>query len=110
MSKIGNWEFFGDIFFKGDHNIYTQITTTNMFLLNEIKHNVHIQRHGSYTEVNKNNEMLEIDILKNSSQNIFGTLKGDFWGFGCPNDTQMPYWLRLCVHSISGNGFFWVMS
>ena len=39
--------------------------------------------------------MLEIDILRNSSQNILGVLKGDFWGFECPNDTQMPFWRRL---------------
>ena len=34
------------------------------------------------------NYMLEIDILRNSSQKILGVLKGDFWGFACPNDAQ----------------------
>ena len=41
--------------------------------------------------------MVDIDISRNSSQNILGVLKGDFWGFGCPNDAQMPCWLRLCM-------------
>ena len=39
--------------------------------------------------------MLEIDVLRNSLQNILDVLKGDFWGFGCPN-AQMPCWLRIC--------------
>ena len=28
----------------------------------------------------------------------FGVLKGGFRGFGYPNDTQMPCWLRPCIH------------
>ena len=24
-----------------------------------------------------------------------GVLRDDFWGFGCPNDTQKPLWLGL---------------
>ena len=28
--------------------------------------------------------MLEIDILRNSSQNFLGILRGAFLGFGCP--------------------------
>ena len=28
--------------------------------------------------------MLEIDILRNSSQNVLGVLRGTFYGFGCP--------------------------
>ena len=39
--------------------------------------------------------MLEIDILQNSSSFLGGLLKGDFWGFGCPNNTKMPCWLKL---------------
>ena len=41
--------------------------------------------------------MLEIDIFRNLYfQKFLGVLRGDFKGVsGCPNDTQMPYWLRL---------------
>ena len=49
-----------------------------MHLLNEIKHYVDIPWHGSNIEVINFNEMLEIDILRNSSQDILGVLKGDF--------------------------------
>ena len=35
-------------------------------------------------EMNKFNYMLETDILRNSSQNILGVLRGAFLGFGCP--------------------------
>ena len=36
-------------------------------------------------EMKKFNHMLEIDILRNSSQNVLGILRGAFKGFGCPN-------------------------
>ena len=35
-------------------------------------------------ELIKFNYMLEIDILRNSSQNILGALRGAFLVFGCP--------------------------
>ena len=44
--------------------------------------------------------MLEIDISINSSQNLLGIRRGDFWGSGCPNDTQTPYRLRLRCHHL----------
>ena len=34
--------------------------------------------------------MLESDILWNNSKQLLGVLRGDFWGFWCPNDTQTP--------------------
>ena len=34
--------------------------------------------------------MLEIGILRNSSEKILGVPQGGFKGFGCPNDTQSP--------------------
>ena len=34
--------------------------------------------------------MLEIDILRNSSQNIVGVLKGDFWGLGVQKTPRRP--------------------
>ena len=42
--------------------------------------------------------MLEIDIFQNCSQKYLGVLWGDSWWFGCPNDADMPYRLRLSVH------------
>ena len=35
-------------------------------------------------KMKKNNIMLEIDILKKSSQIYLGVLMGSFEGFGCP--------------------------
>ena len=57
----------------------------------EIKHKILTKYHENFNEVNKFNFMLEIDISRIS---IYKILKNDFLGFGCPNDTQMPYWLR----------------
>ena len=68
MSKIGNY----------NKLLYTQITNISKYLLNELKHNVHVKCHGNYTEMKEFNHMLEIDILKNSSQKTLGVLKGDF--------------------------------
>ena len=47
-----------------------------------------------YDNEKKFNHMLEIDILRNSSQNFLGVLWGVFQGFGCQIETQMPCWLR----------------
>ena len=47
-------------------------------------------------EMIKFNYMVEIDILRNSSPEKVGVLRGAFEGFGCPKDTQMPCWLRPC--------------
>ena len=41
--------------------------------------------------------MFENDILETYSQKSLGVFGGDFWGFGCPKDTQTPCWLRLCL-------------
>ena len=38
--------------------------------------------------------MLEIDILRNSSQKTLGVLRGAFKGFGA----ETPWLLRLCLH------------
>ena len=35
----------------------------------------------------KFNYMIENDILQNYSPKNIGDLKGNFWGFRCPNDT-----------------------
>ena len=57
---------------------YSQITTINVYLPNEIKHNIHILCHGNYIEVEKIDYMLEIDILRNYSK-IFGCPEGRFF-------------------------------
>ena len=43
---------FGHPTFHGRYQ-YTQIATINVYLLHEIKHDVHIQCHGKNTEVKK---------------------------------------------------------
>ena len=46
-------------------------------------------RHGDYIMMEKINYMLDIDILRNSSQKNLDILRGEFLGFGCPNDTDI---------------------
>ena len=48
-------------------------------------------------EMKKINYMLEIGILRNSSQNVLGVLGVLFMGLGVQKDTQMPCWLRHCM-------------
>ena len=57
---------------------YAQITTINMYLLIEIRHNILIKCLGNCIELEKSNFMLEIDILRNYSQKHLGFLRGDF--------------------------------
>ena len=46
-------------------------------------------------EMRKFNYMLMIDILRNSSQNNLGVLRGAFYGFGCPKrHPDRPCWLK----------------
>ena len=44
--------------------------------------------------------MFEIDNLRIDSQTYLVVLRGDFWGFGCWKDTQMPCRLSLCASKI----------
>ena len=55
-----------------------------MYEFIKIRHDILIQCHGSYMEMEKINYMLEIDILRNTSLNFLGVLRGAFLGFGCP--------------------------
>ena len=67
MPKIENSKVLGHPIFLGGQQ-YPQITTINMYLLNEIKYNVHMQCHRGghryYIEVKKNH-LTETDIHKN---------------------------------------------
>ena len=74
MPKIGNCDVFGC-------PLYTHISAINMYKFIKIRHDILIQCHGNYMEMKKFNYMLEIDILRNSSQNILDVLnylKGAF--------------------------------
>ena len=70
---------------------YIEITTIGMHLLIEIRHWVLTQWHGNYIEMNNSNCMPKIDILRNYSLKFMGVLRGDFWGFWCPKDTQTSW-------------------
>ena len=78
MPKIGNNKISGSPNFQSERPQYTQIATENMYLLNEITHNVHMQCHRNYIEVKKFNDMLEIHILRNSLPIFVCVLVGDF--------------------------------
>ena len=49
-----------------------------MYKFIKIRHDILIQCHGNYMEMKKFNYMLEIDILRNSSQFIWGVLRDIF--------------------------------
>ena len=50
----------------------------NMYLHMEIRHNSRMQYPWNYVKFKIFNYVLAIDILKNSSQNLLGLLRGDF--------------------------------
>ena len=54
----------------------------NLFLLIAIRLNILAQYHENYIEMNEFNYMLETDILRNSSQKIFGCRGGGGGGGG----------------------------
>ena len=69
--------------------------TISMYLLNEIKHNVHIQCHWTYLEGEKFNDIIEIDILRNSPNN--GNI-GSFALLNRNNKTLLlndSYWVNV---------------
>ena len=77
MPKIGNCKNFGRQKFKGGPQ-YTHISTINMYEFIFIRHDILIQYHGNYMEMKEFNYMLEIGILRNSSQKLLGVLRGAF--------------------------------
>ena len=60
VHKIDDWQILGHHIFQG-RSQYTQITTIDMDLLDEIKHYANKQCHGNYMK--RSYYMLEIDIL-----------------------------------------------
>ena len=75
--KLATVNFLGVHNFKGDHNILI-ISTINMHKSIKIRHDILIQCHGNYMEIKEFNYILEIDILRNSSQRFLGVLRGAF--------------------------------
>ena len=72
-----------------------------------IRHDILLQCHVNYMEMKRVYHILEIDILRNSSQKYFqdhctvrtslpghGTTRAT--GLGVQKDTQTPCWLRPC--------------
>ena len=59
-----------------------------MYKLIKIRHDILKQCHVNYMEMKEFSYMPEKDILRNSSQNILGVLRGAFKGFGCPKRHQ----------------------
>ena len=42
---------------------------------------------------------LKLTFLENHSKKYLVVLRGRLWRYRCPNDAQMPCWLRLCCES-----------
>ena len=55
-----------------------------MYKFIKLRHDIIKQCHGNYKEMKKLNYKLEIEIFRNSTQNILVVLRGSFQGFGCP--------------------------
>ena len=83
--------FWGVLFFKGDKNILTGIYSLISGII--LFYNVM----GIILKWRNFKHMLEIDILRNNFPTNMVTLRGDFWGFGCPKEAQTPCWLRLWI-------------
>ena len=77
MPKIGNFEILGRPNFQGGPQ-NTQISTINMYKFAKVRHDILTQCHGVYMEKKKINYMLEIDILRISSQKYLGVLRDAF--------------------------------
>ena len=63
--------------FQGEPQ-YTQISTINMYAFIKVRHAIIIQWHRNDMEMKRFNYMLEIDILRNSSQIFLGSRRGAF--------------------------------
>ena len=111
VPENGNYEILGSpVFWRRPQ--CTQIITIIMYFLIGIRQNILIQCYGifflgggvckKYIYIYK----FENHILRNK---YLGVLRGDFWGFGCANDTQMPCWLRLWYHTFlwTRQGLWW---
>ena len=91
----GTCKNFRTLFFKGTSNIISYIYKHVFTSRNKAKMSTYCAI-GIILRWQNFNYMLKIDILRNSCQHFLeGVLKAGFWGFGCPDDTQMPCWLRL---------------
>ena len=55
-----------------------------MYEFIKLRHDIIKQCHGNYKEMKKFNYKLDIEIFRNSTQNILGVLRASFQGFGCP--------------------------
>ena len=77
VPKIGNCKILGRPNFKKGPQ-YIQISTINMFKVIKIRHDILIKCHWIYVEMTTFNYMLEIVILRISSQNNLGVLRGAF--------------------------------
>ena len=89
--KLGIVNFLGVQILKGDCYIFRFLPYTCMISL--IRHDILIECHGNNMDMKKVNYMLEIDILRNSSQKKSGCPEGCF---SIQKDTQTPCWLRPC--------------
>ena len=98
MSKIDNCKMLGHPLFQGKQQ-HTEVTTINIYSLIKIRHNIIIQYHGDYIEVEKIQLYACNWHFKKILPKIYlGVLRSDFWGFGYSEDAQTPCWLRIWPH------------
>ena len=77
MPKISSCNIFGRPNFEGGSQ-YTHFSTINMYTFIKLRHDIIKQCHGNYKEMKKFDYKLEIEIFRNTTQNILGVLRGSF--------------------------------
>ena len=87
--KLAIVNFLGVQIFKGGAQ-YTQISNINMYAFIEIRHDILIQCHRNYMETKKVNYMVEIDILRNSSQKSWVSWGVLLKGLGVQKEPRHP--------------------
>ena len=112
--KIGaqNWQIWNlrASYFQRETTVNIQIANISMYLFNEIKRNVHIQRHGNYIKGNNiqiKYSKLTLWVSEFPHKFFWGVIKGDCLGSGCPKNALLVkkiYTIKL------GQGDIWIWS
>ena len=74
-----------------------------MYKFIKIRHDILIQCHGNYMEMKIFNHMLEIDILRNSSQSFLGVLEGCFLRVWVSKKTPRRLLAKTMMSCFKGN-------
>ena len=71
-----------------------------MYIFIKIMHDFFKQCHGYYEEMKKFNYKLEIEIFRNTTQNVLGVLRGSFQEFGCPKKHRDDLLAKTMIYKL----------